>query len=663
MLRILRHAILSILVCALLSTLSISASTPVITPANIDTSSPAAIDIFDVIPDPELDTQPDAYVNGTSTEFEYEYHPNLMQLTWTHTPGTMLNFHSEDDSAFPQFNDFVYFSQSFSWPYEEKPSDAQMELNYSIALSGSFLSELEGGLMFKVYAWLIDSSNNWELIYLSYPPYSMEYHERKMDLNYFDILAGWGGMIPSPYTEGQEDPQDVLTLGIGLVPTDEFLNYSGSEPWQIYSGSVLVNITSMDLFVVMESEPDPASYLEPLYNKTYGAVLGDVYDGLALDRTYELQDRLFDMETDSSGDVYLTGETNTGYDFFSESGFYQSHQFLIKYSPTLNREWIVRNNNMSRGRDITFHDGNVFTTGCYFYRSSNYRDVMVTKWTASGQKIWERVWGGPNDQVGIAIGVHDDGSIYVMVSDYNYRGPTESDDYQNTTLVKLDSTGSMVWNKSIQLSTIQDVPGKLWIFKSHMIYWIDSLLMSLDLDGNILWQKPSWSATVDENGVIYSTSYASQELGISRIAPDGNETWKTSFEVQYPNGWYEIIQPCDMSLTKTNELLVLVRGYNYDRSFFLLKYDLNGTLLQKWTIGNEAWPIPGSSSVLMNSASTGLVYFSFNLGWDVWCQGYSIGEYTIPTQSVQTFTQIGIIGGIAAVIIVVSYFVRKKIQR
>lgn len=655
-----------VICCALFSVLPFQSGNIQIISVDNDHRIPAAIDILDIMPDSELDIPPDAFVNGTSGEFQYSHQPHDMQMNWTHTEGTELDFHSSDDKTFPQFNDFVYFTQTFDWPYEDRPNDAEMYLNFSTSLSGNFSTEAEGGLMFRLCVWLIDSSGNWWNTYYSFPPYYAQIREIRINFDGLDIANGWNGMIEDDYGV-QEDPQDELSVCVGLVPTEDFLDFEGSQPWQTYSGSVGVSVSSLELYVIMDAEPNPATHLDPLYNETYGAVLGDVYSSVTLDSSvpsatldssYPMQDRQRAMITDPSGNVYITGESYSGYDLFSQTGFYQSHQFIVKYNPTLNRQWVVRNDNLSRGSAVTYHEDNIYTSGCYYYRDSNYRDVMVTKWTPSGQKVWESEWGGPNDQVGIAIGVHNDSSVYVMVSDFNHRSAELNENYDNTTLLKLDSSGSVLWSKSLQLSTAQDIPGKMWVFESYIMYWIDGAFMCMDLNGDILWGDVFWTATVDENGYTYATR-PGQHLEINRISPEGNVTWTSYFDIEYPNGRFEWINPCDISLTSSNELLVLVQGGMYDYSYFLMKYDLNGTLIQQWSIGSIWWPYPGSSP-LMEAASTGLVYFSFNLGWDVLTQGYTTGDYTIPPISLDTMNLIVIGGGIGVIALVGVYVYKKK---
>jgi len=635
-----------------------------------ESATPAAIDITQVLPNELLTSAPDAYVNGTSGEFQYSHQTNSMLLNWTHTAGTELDFHSDDDDTYPQFNDFVYFDQSFDWPYNELPADAEIFLNYSVHLSGNFSTESMGDDMFSVFAWLIDSSGNWNSIYKSYPPYYTHIVTRHNDLNYFEISDGWGGMIE--YSGVQEDPLDVLTVAVGLVPTDTFREDEGSHPWETYSGSVLVNITSVSLYTITEAEPDPATHLEPLYNNTYGTFFGDVYSGIPTEASTPLWDRVYGMTSDPNGNVYITGETFTNYPMHEELGIRAGHQTLLKYNPILNREYIVLNDNETRGRAITYNNGYLYTTGCNYKDGPEYRDLIVTKWTLDGQKIWEIEQEALHDQVGIAIAVQGNDSIFVVVSDSNVRGPEESDDYNELVLMKFDESGNSLWNKTHTLpGRLGDLPCELYVDQSQILFsmpgYTTSLgfIMSFDLDGNVQWEEESSAAILDDDGNIYRVSFTYQEIEISKISASGNTTWSTRFGIEYEPGWDEALDPHDIIITPENELLILAQGWRHDDGFFLVKYDLSGTHIQTWTIGDIAWPKSSSGRVMIEVAETGLLYCTFPQGTDIWTQCFEIGDYTLPTNLGNTdsgaLTTIIIAGaGIGIVAIVGVIFYKKR---
>lgn len=655
-----KRILVIVIFCALFSVLPFQSGNMLIISVDNDNRTPAAIDIFDIMPDPELDIPPDAFVNGTSGEFQYSHQPHDMQLNWTHTAGTALDFHSTDDKTFPQFNDFVYFTQTFDWPYEDRPNDAEMYLNFSTSLSGNFSTETEGGLMFRLCVWLIDSSGNWWNIYYSFPPYYTQIREFRINLNYFDIASGWYGMIEDGYGV-QEDPLDELSVCVGLVPTEDFLDYEGSQPWQTYTGSVGVSISSLELYVIMDAEPDPATHLDPLYNNTYGTLFGDVYSGYPTEVSTPLWDRVYAMTSDPDGNVYITGETFTNYPMHEELGIRAGHQTLLKYNPILGREYIVLNDNQSRGRAITYNDGYLYTTGCNYKSEPEYRDLIVTKWTTSGQRIWETELVGNYEQVGVAIGVHQNDSIYVMMSDYNHRGPEVFDDYMSSALMKFDNSGNLLWNKSVPLSTIQDIAGEMQVFDSHIFFNNHyGQMMSFDLDGNMLWDDVCSAAVADENGNIYSTHNTGEDLAIYRRTSNGNVSWLKSFGIEYMDGWREYIQAHDISITSENELLILIQGARYDESYHLAKFDLSGNHVQTWSIGDIAWPWSGSGPVMIEAAETGLLYCTFPQGNDIWTQCFEIGEYTLPTTDSGAFTTIIIAGGGIGIVAVVGVIFYKK---
>jgi hypothetical protein len=604
--------------------------------------SPEAIDITQLIPDPNLESEPDAFVNGTSGEFSYAYIDGNMQITWNHIDGTSVDLH-----------DFVYFTQSIDWPYEEFPKKAYLYLNHSVTLTGGFMNT-SGLNMFKLYVWLIDSSGDWTEIYDSNPPYNSDFHDQRVILNYVDLLNGIHGMIEDEFGV-QEDPEDILTIGIGLAPTDFFQS-------SLDTGTVSVSISSVSLHTVWEAEPDPVTHLTPLFNQTFNTNIDNLRPGL-VDPVWEIEDGVWDfmrqITKDPDGNIYLTGECSTTYDVRQVAGYFETHQFLIKYSPTLNRQWIVRNDNQTRGRVIAYHDGHIYTTG-YFYRDApEYYNLMLTKWSTSGQKIWEKEWGGIHDQVGVGIAVHDDGSIYVLVSDFNIRSePAYS---QNASLIKFDSSGNVVNITQPLVGTTLDVPLNLWISENRIIYHLGGLVACLDLEGDWIWGDHAEAVTCDENGTVYSALRDYESLRITKYDLEGNQTWSSLYQLEYPNGWFERFAPCDLSLTPTDELTILVQCDYYDDSYYLLKYSLDGDHLQTWSIGDFTWPYPYMGKPLMEVTSTGLAYFCYHpMGRGPWTQAFVIGDYTLPPRIPENSPIILVGGGIATATLLGVYAYKRK---
>jgi len=170
----------------------------------------------------------------------------FVNLTWDHSPGEMSWRLLDPSGQMPDCNSFIWFQQKFLWTFNNLPSDVNMTLEYAVTMEGDFATKVEGGLMFRVYMWLIDSSGDWQQIYHSSPPYSDVFQERRNDLSYFDLVAGWRGMVEDE-TGHQDDPTDYLTVAIGIAPTDNFDSYLGTDPENTFDGSVTVTFKHVSM--------------------------------------------------------------------------------------------------------------------------------------------------------------------------------------------------------------------------------------------------------------------------------------------------------------------------------------------------------------------------------------------------------------------------------
>ena len=142
---------------------------------------------FEMILDPDLQTGVELYTHGESDEFKASHVitggiSSYVNLTWTHIAGTELQL-----TRLPDVWDFCYFTVSFPWELERVPTDAMFRFSYGVYTDGDFNST-EGELMFNVHSWLIDSSDNWEPLLESEPPYTTTTRLYTYDLNYFKML-------------------------------------------------------------------------------------------------------------------------------------------------------------------------------------------------------------------------------------------------------------------------------------------------------------------------------------------------------------------------------------------------------------------------------------------------------------------------------------------
>jgi len=226
-------------------------------PSWLSVFDPNGVVTNDYITDPNFRETPIMGVNGSSGEFSY-YHQSVIEgvsnesyvnLTWTHTAGTPLNYYGDDpEDVYPDYGDFAYFDQIVNWPWNNRPSDVNMSFSYATELTGDFANESIGGnLMFRVYVWIIDSSGHWTRLYESREAtYTNQPQDKRVSLNYLNIKEIFDGMISLNGTP-QSDPTDDLIVRVGLAPMYKFQNYLGGHPWQTFNGTVEFKFTQMKM--------------------------------------------------------------------------------------------------------------------------------------------------------------------------------------------------------------------------------------------------------------------------------------------------------------------------------------------------------------------------------------------------------------------------------
>ncbi|MGY5879141.1 MAG: hypothetical protein RTV31_02775 [Candidatus Thorarchaeota archaeon] len=595
---------------------------------DVENKSNIASSFFEgLLEDPFFEYEPQVVVNGTSEEFTYSFHPSsgggdlsYIEMDWTHVENTELDFRGVDpEGVLPDYNDFIYTYQEFEFPYEVRPSNAEISLNYSIHLTGDFVYGVQEGnnLMFKVYVWVIDSSGNWYRIYASIEDvYSDEYEQRYLNLNYFNLVDIFDGMIEEEGVQG--DPTDTAILAIGLAPTYRFESYQATNPWTFYDGSVSLRVSYADLYVAIEIPSDPSTLWQPMYNETYGTTVGEVFP-LHENATDDCENDCFGIEVGPDGAVYVTGNTRSSY-ALSTQGVTIRHQILLKYDPSLNLLWKVENDNMTQVRSMYIHGDYIYTTG-YISRDDAARNLIVTKWSSSGERVWQSEWGGEYSQVGVAVGVQSNGSIYVICSEFNQFGEAFDDKIE---ILKFDEAGHLLWNRTSQYFwTLYDKAGELTIFEDYFEYHLRTGIGfggRFYFNGTESYMSAGNIVVPDEEGGYYTTSLSgmigSGDEGTIIFLEHYNSTdtidWRTEYSESWPNGWRYALTPRDIVLTPDDKLHLLVQHTVFSYDYLLLTYDLDGNLQENRTIGDESWPY-WSYQIFSAIGSSGLVYFAFTI--------------------------------------------------
>jgi uncharacterized delta-60 repeat protein len=169
-------------------------------------------------------------------------------------------------------------------------------------------------------------------------------------------------------------------------------------------------------------------------NFLYSQVIQDWvvrYDGPALG-----YDKVYSMEVDESGNVYVTGSSagmGTGQDYLT-----------IKYNADGIEQWTARYNGPLNHHDQAYclavgDSGNLYVTGGSFGNGTE-RDFFTIKYNSNGDTIWTRRYNGPGFGLDEAVSVVLDSEDNVYVTGYSVSG--DNLDYYT---IKYNSSGVEQW--------------------------------------------------------------------------------------------------------------------------------------------------------------------------------------------------------------------------
>lgn len=293
--------------------------------------------------------------------------------------------------------------------------------------------------------------------------------------------------------------------------------------------------------VILPSKVVPANaQTAVLFQKTWGGSLEDSVSGIA---------------TDSAGNIYVSGSTHGNYTGCLSPPC--TDISLLKYSSTGNlvmqKKWGGPNEDGAASGLVLDPAGYLYIAGstasygaggscsgfpCY--------DIVLLKLDTSGNVVWQRTWGGGGqDDTAGAIAEDSSGNIYVAGS----TAGSGAGGY-DVVLLKFNSTGSLLWQKTwggsndeFARSVALDSSGNIYVSaytSSFTLGLIDAALLKFDSSGNLVWQR-LWGGTksdlatgvaVDTSNTIYLTGRTSSfgaggpDLFLLRFDSNGNLLWQ-----------------------------------------------------------------------------------------------------------------------------------------
>jgi hypothetical protein len=198
------------------------------------------------------------------------------------------------------------------------------------------------------------------------------------------------------------------------------------------------------------------------------------------------------------GDAYSSDNNYNNWDFLLLKTDNNGHQLWTKTFGGTGYE------DCYSGQQTT--DGGYILAGYTYATESGYSDVWLIKTDENGDMVWDKTFGGTDNDWGNAVQQTTDGG-YIITGETCWEDPS-------ILLIKTDSNGNTLWNKileenkhdyanDIQQSTDGGyiIIGNRWSGDCY-----DILLMKTDSNGNKIWERTFGKNECDEGESVQQTT-------------------------------------------------------------------------------------------------------------------------------------------------------------
>jgi len=303
--------------------------------------------------------------------------------------------------------------------------------------------------------------------------------------------------------------------------------------------------------------------------------------------------------TDVSGNSFVTGPTGS-------YGAGWDDVVLLKYSPggTLLWEKAWGGADSDWGAAIaTDASGNIYIAGGTYSFGAGNSDAVLLKYSASGELLLQKTWGGDGVEWATAIAVDASGNVYVAGETYSF-GAGNSDVF----ILKYLSAGNLVWQKtwggaqSESASALAvDTSGDVYLAGATTLAGaglFDVVLLKLSPDGNIQWKRAwggsnsdfGYALALDANGDIYvageTFNFGAEDWDsvLLKFTSSGSLIWQRMWGGSDHDAARAVTVDADGSVFVAGDTESFGLG---DYDIVLLKYSSAGDLLQQETWGKS----------------------------------------------------------------------------
>jgi hypothetical protein len=195
---------------------------------------------------------------------------------------------------------------------------------------------------------------------------------------------------------------------------------------------------------------------------------------------------------DSSGNIYVAGVTERHLDGNTSAG--NDDLFVVKYDSKGKKQWTkqlgTKRNDRARGV-ATDSSGNVYVTGDTYggldgNTNAGYNDLFVVKYLDNGTKLWTKQLGTSSTDLANGVATDSSGNVYVTGGTYGGLDGNTNAGNSDLFVVKYNSSGTKQWTKQMGSSS-RDYDYGVATDSSGNVYVSGDTYGGLD--GNTNWQS------------------------------------------------------------------------------------------------------------------------------------------------------------------------------